>query len=58
MKKIKKERKVSVNICSVCRCDYLGFGNNAQPINAGRCCDRCNNIVIVARINDMRRRSK
>ena len=39
-----------VQRCSICSCDYEGFGNNAQPINDGRCCDRCNQRVIVARI--------
>ena len=30
------------------------FGNNAQPINDGRCCDGCNSaIVIPARINQI-----
>jgi hypothetical protein len=27
-------------------------GNNAQPINAGRCCDRCDQTVVIpCRIN-------
>ena len=26
------------------------MGNNAQPINDGRCCDSCNQRVIIARI--------
>lgn len=25
-------------------------GNNAQPINDGRCCDECNQFVIAVRI--------
>ena len=28
-------------------------GNNAQPINDGRCCDDCNMLVIVARLQQM-----
>ena len=27
-------------------------GHNAQPINDGRCCDSCNDIVILRRMND------
>ena len=30
-----------------------GFGHNAQPINDGRCCDECNNLVIIERIKEM-----
>ena len=38
-------------ICSICGAKYDHFGNNAQPINDGRCCDSCNAIeVIPARI--------
>jgi hypothetical protein len=33
---------------------YWGEGNNAQPINDGRCCDGCNNsVVIPARFNEV-----
>ena len=28
-------------------------GNNAQPINDGRCCDNCNNIVVFVRLNKL-----
>jgi hypothetical protein len=30
-----------VNVCSICNGAIVGFGNHAQPINDGRCCDRC-----------------
>lgn len=43
-------------VCSVCQNWYTGFGNNAQPINDGRCCDECNRLVLVARINRLHRR--
>jgi hypothetical protein len=36
-------------VCSICNRKYRGFGNNAQPINNGRCCDACNDDVIQAR---------
>ena len=41
-------------ICSICE-DNIddGFGNNAAPINDGRCCNDCNNLVIRRRIFDM-----
>lgn len=37
-------------ICSICKKKYTGFGNNAEPINHGICCDYCNAKVISARI--------
>ena len=51
--------------CSICKKEipakYNGWdsGNNAQPINDGRCCDDCNsNIVIPKRIKNMRKRGE
>jgi hypothetical protein len=40
--------------CSICGTRYVGWGNNARPINTGRCCDTCNQIVIGARIARIR----
>lgn len=43
-------------LCSICRHPILPKGswtdgNNAQPVNNGRCCDDCNaTVVIPARI--------
>jgi len=40
-------------MCSICNEDFEGFGNNAEPINDGRCCDFCNMAVVIpTRIND------
>ena len=33
--------------CSICGKEYTHWGNNAQPINKGRCCDNCNQTVVV-----------
>lgn len=39
-------------ICSICGEEYEGYGNNAQPVNNGQCCDECNsNVVIPFRFN-------
>ena len=34
--------------CSICGV-AIGdrFGNNAQPVNAGRCCSMCNTTVVI-----------
>lgn len=49
--------------CSICDKDIpvkeggWDSGNNAQPINDGRCCDDCNmNVVIPARLREYRER--
>ena len=47
-------------ICSICnkeieKKDHWESGNNAEPINNGRCCDECNmNIVVPKRIQESR----
>ena len=38
------------NICVVCKEGYNGHGHNALPLKKGRCCDMCNNFVILKRI--------
>ena len=50
--------------CSICFKFFDGYGNNAQPINDGLCCDNCNRLVILERIriwrttNDTKKRPK
>ena len=47
--------------CSICGQEIIpnpitgwAEGNNAQPVNDGRCCDDCNsNVVLPRRIADM-----
>jgi len=36
-----------VQTCSICNGPIVGFGNNAQPVNDGRCCDRCYSETVV-----------
>lgn len=37
--------------CSICNKKFVGWGNNAKPVNDGICCDDCNlNAVIPARL--------
>jgi len=33
--------------CTICKQTITGYGNNAQPINDGRCCDNCNTGHVV-----------
>ena len=39
-----------LKICSICGGLYQGYGNNANPITVGRCCDNCNKQVLAVRI--------
>lgn len=34
-------------ICSICKKEYSGWGNNAEPVNSGRCCDKCNTEKVI-----------
>lgn len=44
--------KTSFQKCSICGEIFAGYGNNAQPVNNGTCCDECNfKYVIPARIS-------
>ena len=42
-----EKTKNTKNTCSICGKKYSGFGNNAYPINQGRCCDCCNMLVVI-----------
>jgi hypothetical protein len=33
--------------CSICEAPYSGFGHNAWPVNGRRCCDDCNEKVVI-----------
>ena len=36
--------------CSICKYNDIGeYGNNAQPINDGECCNWCNNEFVIPR---------
>lgn len=53
-KQIEEIEKGNKNICSICFLKYTGYGNNAQPINDGYCCNKCNDAVITARLNKLK----
>lgn len=33
--------------CCICGTEFVGYGNNAEPIRKGVCCDRCNERYIL-----------
>ena len=53
-KQMEKEAKGHIDICSICFLEYRGYGHNTQPINDGQCCDECNNIVMISRLNKIK----
>jgi len=36
--------------CILCKREINGYGNNAQPLAEGMCCDGCNNKVVANRM--------
>jgi len=44
--------------CCVCGKKYEGYGNNAEPLKKGRCCDKCNIKVINKRLKIVRKIKK
>jgi hypothetical protein len=40
-------------ICVICHKKFDGYGNNAQPVREGQCCDWCNDEVILERLRLM-----
>lgn len=47
MKSMERRLDQEVKSCSICGEDYIGYGNNAEPVNNGRCCDDCNNEEVI-----------
>jgi hypothetical protein len=42
--------------CIICNTEIKGWGNNANPVQNGRCCDNCNiEVVIPYRIEAMKK---
>ena len=41
------DKNIETKVCSICGREYIGWGNNAQPINDGRCCDLCNSMYVI-----------
>lgn len=36
-----------IKICDICHKYYSGWGNNAEPVLIGECCDECNSGVVL-----------
>jgi hypothetical protein len=42
-----KKQPAELAVCCLCSKPYTGYGNNAQPLSDGRCCDDCNRSKVV-----------
>lgn len=42
--------------CVICHKTSKGYGNNAQPVKVGICCDNCNEDVIMERLRQVEER--
>lgn len=45
----KEEKQLYCSICNAPIPDINGwkYGNNAQPVNDGRCCNECNDYIVI-----------
>ena len=44
-------------ICCICKQPIEGYGNSAEPVCSGTCCDRCNmDVVLPARVKELHNR--
>ena len=42
-------------ICVLCNYEFMGWGNNAEPLAVGQCCDGCNIFVVNERMRRLER---
>ena len=33
--------------CCICGKKIIGYGNNAEPVKPGICCDKCNRSIVI-----------
>lgn len=54
--KFKLVEAAESKICCICKKPFDGYGNNAEPVCSGSCCDECNmKEVIPARLRDLKK---
>lgn len=51
---IETDRKINGDCC-LCDGEYTFYGNNANPLAEGQCCNDCNNKVIDARLGRLQK---
>ena len=49
----------SSSLCVICEKPFTGYGNNPSPLKEkGRCCNACNILVVISRINQTPKQNK
>jgi len=48
-----KDNQEKLNKCCMCGNMFKGYGNNAEPIRKGICCNYCNKNVIMVRLTQI-----
>ena len=46
--------KLKQRTCVLCKDKFEGYGNNAEPLKKGICCDGCNVSVVAARFLEVK----
>ena len=47
-----QQQQLPIYTCCICHKRERGWGNNSYPIiENGKCCNKCNTLVILARLN-------
>ena len=50
----RQQQQLPIYTCCICLKRERGWGNNPYPVmENGKCCDKCNTHVILARLNRM-----
>jgi hypothetical protein len=42
-----EEKKIKAKKCCFCKKNLQNYGNNAEPVMKGLCCDCCNKSVVI-----------
>ena len=42
-----QNNKVEKHLCSICGDEFVGNGNNAQPLSNKNCCDMCYHVFVL-----------
>ena len=51
---VKANKLLNPEMCVICKKLIIGYGNNAEPVKKGICCDECDkSVVITARLQEM-----
>ena len=47
IKPVREAKEPKAKQCIICKGPIIGYGNNAEPVKKGICCDECNKDVVI-----------